>query len=143
MNFAVVSGSGSLVKIGTGMLTLWGTNTYSGGTTVGGGILQLGDGTALNGYVQGDITNNAALVFANPLGQAYGGVVSGSGGLTKTGAGTLTLTGLSTYGGNTAISNGTVQLGVDGALPAAGMLLVDTAGTLDIASFKQTVGKQI
>ncbi|WP_423825682.1 autotransporter-associated beta strand repeat-containing protein, partial [Salmonella enterica] len=35
----ILSGSGSLVKTGTGELTLSGDNTYSGGTTITGGTL--------------------------------------------------------------------------------------------------------
>ena len=35
-----MSGSGSLTKSGAGTLILTGTNTYGGGTTVSGGILQ-------------------------------------------------------------------------------------------------------
>ena len=49
-----ITGNLNLVKDGTGMLTLTGDNTYSGTTTVLGGILQLGDGTT-NGGVNGDI----------------------------------------------------------------------------------------
>jgi autotransporter-associated beta strand protein len=38
---------GSLTKIGAGMLTLNGSNTYTGGTTVSAGVLQLGNSAAL------------------------------------------------------------------------------------------------
>ncbi len=34
-----ISGSGKLIKTGTGTVTLTGTNTYAGGTTVSGGVL--------------------------------------------------------------------------------------------------------
>ena len=54
----VISGTGGLIKIGTGTMTLTGTNTYSGGTLVSAGMLQ---GNALS--LQGQITNNAAVVF--------------------------------------------------------------------------------
>jgi autotransporter-associated beta strand protein len=44
-----LSGSGSLTKIGSGMLTLGGSSNYSGGTTVSGGTLLLASGAAFNG----------------------------------------------------------------------------------------------
>ena len=98
-----VSGSGSLTKDGTGTLTLTGANTYTGGTTITGGSL-VGNTTSL----QGDIANNAALVFDQATNGTFGGDVSGSGSLTKTGAGTLTLTGAHTYTGGTTIAGGTL-----------------------------------
>ncbi|WP_339703248.1 autotransporter-associated beta strand repeat-containing protein [uncultured Sphingosinicella sp.] len=99
----VISGSGSLTKDGTGTLTLTGANTYTGGTTITGGSL-VGNTTSL----QGDIANNAALVFDQATNGTFGGDVSGSGSLTKTGAGTLTLTGAHTYTGGTTIAGGTL-----------------------------------
>ena len=42
----VLSSPGALTKVGTGLLTLIGSNTYSGNTTVSGGTLQVGDGSA-------------------------------------------------------------------------------------------------
>jgi autotransporter-associated beta strand protein len=107
----VIAGNGGLVKQGSGMVTLNGADTYGGGTTISAGTLQLGDGTAHNGSVQNDIVDNGALTFANPFSQTYGGQISGSGSLTKTGTGILTLTGNSTYSGGTTISTGVLQLG--------------------------------
>jgi autotransporter-associated beta strand protein len=89
----------------SGTQVLAGSNTYTGGTTVAAGTLQLGD-AANNGYVQGNILDNATVAFANPAPQAYPGVISGSGCLTKTGSGTLSLTGSNTYTGPTAINAG-------------------------------------
>jgi autotransporter-associated beta strand protein len=103
--------NGSLTKFGSGILILSGTNTYSGGTTVSGGTLQLGDGVANNGSVPGNISNNAALVFANPAAQTFSGTISGSGSLVKIGSGPLSLTATQAYSGPTVISAGTVRLG--------------------------------
>lgn len=53
-----LSGSGSLVKTGTGELTLGGDNTYSGGTTIDDGVLIAANVNALGG---GDVDNAGTL----------------------------------------------------------------------------------
>jgi autotransporter-associated beta strand protein len=124
----VLSGSGSLTMIGNGALTLINTNTFTGGTTITNGAIQLGDGTiGHDGSLPaaGGITNNAALVYNLYGSQTFAGVISGSGSLTTIGTGTLTLTGTSPFSGGTTISAGTLQLGTgvaghDGMLSGTG-----------------------
>ncbi|MEV8520194.1 autotransporter-associated beta strand repeat-containing protein [Dyella marensis] len=99
-----LSGTGSLTKLGAGTLVLSGANSYSGGTTISAGTLQ-GDASSL----QGNITDNALLVFNQGTDGSFAGVVSGTGALTKLGAGTLTLSGANSYSGGTTISAGTLQ----------------------------------
>jgi len=110
----------ALAKVGSGTLTLTGTNTYTGGTTISAGTLQLGDDTTLTGSIVGNITNNSALIVANPANLTLAGAISGTGTLAKNGAGTLILTGASTFSGGTTITTGSVQLGngtsTDGSL---------------------------
>jgi fibronectin-binding autotransporter adhesin len=108
-----LTGNGALTKLGTGTLTLTGSNSYTGGTTISAGTLQIGNG-GTNGSVTGDVTNNAALVFNRSDALTFGNVISGSGSLAKLGAGTLTFTGNNTYTGGTLVSAGTLQIGNGG-----------------------------
>ena len=97
----VIDGTGALVKTGTGVLTLAGANTYSGGTTVTGGALA---GTTSS--LQGNIVNDAAVIFDQTFAGTYAGNMSGTGLLTKTGTGVLTLSGANTYSGGTTVTGG-------------------------------------
>ncbi len=115
----VISGTGSLEQKGSGTLTLTGVNTYSGGTTVSAGTLQIGNG-GTSGSITGAIVNNGAVIFNRSDAATYAGVISGTGSLEQTGAGTLTLTGNNTYGGTTTISAGTLQIGTGGTSGTAG-----------------------
>ncbi len=100
-----LTGPGGLTFTGTGTTILTGTNTYSGGTTVSSGTLQ-GNTNSL----QGAITNNSTVIFDQSTTGTYSGVMSGSGNLTKQGAGTLVLTGTNTYSGGTTVSSGTLSV---------------------------------
>jgi len=122
-----ISGTGSFTKYGTGTFLLSGTNTYSGGTSVVGGILQ-GDTNSL----QGNIANNASLVFSQDTDGTYGGIVSGSGTLTKNGIGSITLSGTSTYTGTTTIEQGAIAISNMSAV-GSGTVTFD-GGTLRITA---------
>lgn len=131
----VISGTGALVKIGSGTLTLSGTNTYSGGTTVNAGTLR-GSATSL----QGNITNHAAVVFDQAVLGTFGGVISGTGSLTKDGVGALTLTNANTYTGATNLIGGTLALGAVNALSDTTAVSVAAGATLQLAAADETVG---
>lgn len=129
---------GSLVKVGAGMLTLSGNNTYTGGTTVSAGTLRLGDG-GTSGSVLGAIVNNAALVVERSDTFAMANAVSGTGSLTQRGTGTTVLTGVNSYGGSTTVAAGTLRAGAANALSAASAHSVATGATLDLAGSNQSV----
>ncbi|EBF0720229.1 TPA: fibronectin-binding autotransporter adhesin ShdA [Salmonella enterica] len=118
-----LSGSGSLVKTGTGELTLSGDNSYSGGTTITGGTLTADHADSLG---SGDIDNSGVLKVGEG---ELKNTLSGSGSLVKTGTGELTLSGDNTYSGGTTISDGTLiadhadSLGT-GAIANSGVLQV-------------------
>jgi fibronectin-binding autotransporter adhesin len=65
-----ILGSGSLVKIGGGTVTLSGTDSYTGGTTVLGGTLDIAGVSALPGNSTLGIANTAEVIFATDLGSA-------------------------------------------------------------------------
>src|SRR5207302_7682129 len=71
---------------------------------------------------------------------AYNGIIAGSGGLTKEGAGTLTLGGNNSYSGITSITGGTLQMGIANALSSETGVLLYPGGTLDLNSFNQSIG---
>ena len=114
---------GGLTKYGAGTLTLLASNSYTGPTTVYGG-LQLGDGSANTASVAGNIAlmNSATLTFANPADLSYANSISGTGNLVKTGPGLLTLSGTNTYGGTTTISAGELIFSTSSSAPAAVVL---------------------
>ncbi|NCY22271.1 hypothetical protein EBX31_10000, partial [bacterium] len=103
-----ISGLGSLTKTGSNNLTLLGTNSYAGGTTISAGTLV---GTTAS--LQGAITNNGALSFNQGTDGTYSGVISGSGSLVKASGGTVTLSGQSTYTGSTLVQGGTLNVSGD------------------------------
>jgi len=106
---------GKLVKQGVGILTLTGANTYTAGTQIDAGTLQLGDGNAI-GSIEGDVVvnTNGALAFNRSDAVQFDGIIAGGGGVLQEGAGTTTFTNDNTYTGVTEVHAGTLQLGDGG-----------------------------
>ncbi|EDP2139629.1 fibronectin-binding autotransporter adhesin ShdA [Salmonella enterica subsp. enterica serovar Newport] len=118
-----LSGSGSLVKTGTGELTLSGDNDYSGGTTISGGTLTADHADSLG---TGAVANSGVLQVGEGK---LKNTLSGTGSLVKTGTGELTLSGDNDYSGGTTISGGTL---IAANVNALGGGDVDNAGTLKL-----------
>ncbi len=133
----VVSGTGSLLKSGSGKVILSGANTYSGGTTVSSGQLQ-GTTTSL----QGSIANDASLIFDQSTDGTYGDTISGTGTVIRRGSGVVTFSGNSTYTGETAIEGGTLRVNGGSAIgDSSRVVLSNTAGAIfDLAGGSETIG---
>jgi fibronectin-binding autotransporter adhesin len=106
---SLLGGGGLLVKSTAGTVTLTIDNTYTNGTLISAGILQLGDGTAVNRgqFGTGPVTNNAVIILNHSSSFTVANIISGSGSLTNLG-GSPSLTAANTYLGDTTVSGGTL-----------------------------------
>jgi autotransporter-associated beta strand protein len=117
----VVSGNGAVVKIGSGALTVTGTNTYTGGTVVNAGTLvasvaalPVGRGVVLN--------NNSTLILNQPASATFTGIIAG-GTIRKQGAGVLTLANTTTSAAEVEAGSLMFNAGLGRTTVAAGALL--------------------
>ena len=127
-----MTGSGSLTKSGAGTMTLSGSNSYAGGSTVSAGRLV---GTTAS--LQGAITNNAEVEFAQATSGTYAGSITGSGSLTKSGVGAILLTGSNGFTGGAALNAGTLAVGSANALGSSGTISFG-GGTLQYSASNTT-----
>jgi len=153
------SGVVGLTKAGSGILTLSGSNSNTGQTNVNGGVLALGNANALAGggtiafgggtlqysgnntqdYSSRIKTSGSSIsIDTNGQNVTFAGVIdsSNTGGLKKSGAGTLLVNGVNTYTGNTVIETGT--LGGNGTI--AGLVTVGTNAFISPGNAANTTG---
>ena len=129
-----IAGPGGVVKAGSGTLVFDLTNTYVGPTIIQNGVVQIGNWDDQGSFGFGAVTNYGGIVL-NRIDAAcvLPNTISGPGGLTNNGGGTVTLSGTSDYSGPTAINSGTIKLGSSTALGATnGITLVAEGAVLDL-----------
>ena len=150
----LVTGAGALIKEGPGTLTLSGTNSFTGLTSINNGALLLSNTSALAGG--GNITLNGGILrhnstnkldYANRIVNSTGPIAidtnnqsgityssglaaSNTGGFSKVGLGILTLSGTNSYAGVTSINNGGLAFTSTTAI-ASGGIFVDAGGVLN------------
>ncbi|NCY02447.1 MAG: hypothetical protein EBX36_05935, partial [Planctomycetia bacterium] len=119
---AAVSGSFGIAKLGTNTLTLSGSHSYTGPTTISGGTL----------------------AFTSVRTQTLAGPISGSGALVKSGSGTLIVTGSGSHTGGTLVTGGTLQIAsggttgwISGPITGHGAVVFNRSDTVD---FSGTIG---
>ena len=161
-----ISGGGSLVKAGAGTVVLQAANAFTGGSRIVAGSLVLESSEALAGStldMNAADTGTLALLPAggtfsigglqgsrnialgtsslslggNGQSTTYSGALGGTGGLTKVGAGTLTLAGVNTLSGTTTVQAGVLRLAAGAALGSSPIVPV-AGGTLALSSCLQT-----
>jgi fibronectin-binding autotransporter adhesin len=137
---SVLSGNNGLTKAGAGTLILAGDNTFTGGSQINVGTVQLGNGGTA-GSLAGNVTigSGATLAVNRSDALTLAGNLTGAGAVTKAGGGTLTLSGSNDYSGGTTVTGGAVavdsvtRLGT-GAVTLNGGRLTYSGGVETLAS---------
>lgn len=161
----VLSGAGGLTKSGAGTLTLSGSNSFTGGTRISSGTLSIGNANALVGSTLdmnsgdsgavtfsqasniGGLTGSRSLanggnmltIGGNNASTTYSGVLSGAGGLTKSGTGTLTLSNATIYSGITNVTNGLLAISGSGSIANSPLISLASGASLNVTGVTPSI----
>ncbi len=156
----ISDGSGIVSKSGIGTLALSGSNSYAGGTSLNAGQITLshnnalGSGTlsALGGTTLSlgsgvnaanaiAIASASSMTLTVPSGTGtLSGIISGSGAsFSKTGSGTLALTGANTFNGGMSVLEGTLALSSTGSIASSLPVTLSGSGNFSIANANSDV----
>jgi autotransporter-associated beta strand protein len=131
-----VSGLGSVTTDGSGTVILPGNNSYSGGTTINAGTLQIGNGGATGSlYISSPVVDNGTFAFnsTGSLSLTGNGLISGTGQVVVSGkGGLLKAIGNNTYTANTTINAGATFQPCEGNQGALASPIVTNNGTLKL-----------
>jgi fibronectin-binding autotransporter adhesin len=146
---SAISGTGSFTQAGSGTTTLTAANTYTGATTISAGTLQLGNGGSTGSLsTSSTITDNGNFTINRSSSVTQGtdfsgSAITGTGSFTQAGSGTTTLNAANTYGGDTTISAGTLNLGASEVIPngvGKGNVIISSGATLFLnGGFNETI----
>lgn len=163
----IAAGTGTLTKDGAGTLVLGGANTFTGGTNISAGTLQLGatnvlaDSSAVvvasgatfdvNSKTEtvgslagaGNVslgTSGALTAGGNNSSSSFTGILSGTGGsVTKTGTGALSFGGTNTFSGGYVVSAGSLVAQAASVFNSSNAITVNTGSILNLGDFSQTI----
>jgi autotransporter-associated beta strand protein len=152
-----LGGSMTLVKYGPGTLSLaeTGVDNFSGGilvtngtlildnangnitggTTISGGTVQIGNNDTKGALPLGNVTDGGALVFSRANNIIVSNAISGAGTITQSNTGVVTLSGNSSFSGTATVAAGTLQVGNTNGLGLATSVTVNSGATFDIGGF--------
>ena len=129
-NYALTGGN--LIKSGSSTLTLdnGGANGFTN-VLINSGTVQVGNNDTNGSLGTGNIADNGALTFDRTDSVTVTNLVSGTGSLAQNGNGTVALSAVNTYAGNTTIGAGTLALAGSGSIGASAQIAVASGATLD------------
>lgn len=134
----LLTGSGNLTVQAGGTITFATGASHSGPTTINSGTLQIGNGGAISPLATSAVVNNGTLALNTSDNLALPTSVTGTGGVLKRGAGSLTLNGGSYTGATTIdVNGGSIVAGA--ANVVNGTLTVQAGGRFDMNGFNQSI----